>query len=247
MREKTKNALVQAIKNHPAVVKAAITGSLARQTDADRFSDLDVLLVARDIKAVSDVRAWFPAQVLICAFHLSNYCTVLLDDFQKIDIAIYSIYDSPSQWVVHDYEVIKNGEDFEVQLANAAKSTREKMAAHLNPDVSLDNILLLLVTASHRNARGELLSAHDLLCMACDMVIALEIRQHGFDSNSDLLDPRRRLERLRPKLAATIHECLFATPGDGIPRLVQYLAKVHRSGLTEAQMKVLDYLLETTD
>ena len=63
MREQTKRALVQAIKDNPAAVKAAITGSLARRTGADRFSDLDVLLVARDINSVSDVRAWLPSSV----------------------------------------------------------------------------------------------------------------------------------------------------------------------------------------
>jgi hypothetical protein len=103
---------------------------------ADRFSDLDALLVARDMKAVSDVRAWLPEHVLICTFHLSNYCTVLLSDFQKIDLAIFSADDPSSRWVVQDYEVIKGGEAFEAQIAEAAKATHRKAAAPLNPDVS---------------------------------------------------------------------------------------------------------------
>jgi hypothetical protein len=246
MREQTKQTLLRAIKDHPAVVKAAITGSLARRTDVDGFSDLDVLVVARDIGAISDVRAWLPgsAQVLVCAFHLSNYCTVLLNDLQKVDLAIFSVDDPPSRWVVHDYEILKDSEGFGEQLAEAAKTTRESAASHLNPDVSIDNVLLLLVTASHRNARGELLSAHGFLAMACDTMIALETRQRGVHASADLLDPRRRVERLRPALAATMHECLFALPGDGIARLARYLTSAYRLEMAEGQLQVLDHLLE---
>jgi predicted nucleotidyltransferase len=246
MHDQTRRALAQAIRDQPEVVNAAITGSLARRTGVDHFSDLDVLLVARDVKAVADIRAWLPGSehVLICAFHLSNYCTVLLNDFHKIDIAIFSAGDPSSRWVVQDYEVIKGGEDFEAHLAEAAKATRQRAAAHLNPDVSLDNILLLLVTASHRVGRGELLSAHGFVAMASDMVIAFETRQHGVDAAADLLDPRRRLERLQPALAGVIHECLFAPPGAGIIRLARYLATAHRAMLDKGQLQVLGYLLE---
>src|SRR4051812_1521454 len=102
MRDETKNALVGAIRNHPEVLNAAITGSQAHAGSVDRFSDLDVLLVARDVKAVSDVAAWLPRpeQILICAFHLSNYCTVLLPEFEKIDMAIFAADDPSSRWVV---------------------------------------------------------------------------------------------------------------------------------------------------
>jgi predicted nucleotidyltransferase len=246
MRDQATHVLVQAIKNHPEVAKAAITGSRARRAGTDRFSDLDVLLVVRDIRTVSDVRLWLPESehILICAFHLSNYCTVLLDDFQKIDIAIFPADSPSSRWVVQDYEVIKGGEDFEAQLAEAATTTRQKTAAHLNPDVSIDNVLLLLVTASHRVGRGELLSAHSFIAMASDMVMALETRQHGVDAAADLLDSRRRLERLQPALANVIHECLFVPPGTGIVRLTRYLATAHQALFDERHLRILDYLLE---
>jgi len=141
MRDGTKRALIKAVQDHPEVLNAAITGSLARGTDVDRFSDLDMLLVARDTKSVSDVRAWLPQSehILICAFHLSHYCTLLLSDLQKIDFAIFSADDPSSQWVVHDYQIIKGGKDFEAQLAKAVKATQQKAATHLNPDVSTDN------------------------------------------------------------------------------------------------------------
>jgi hypothetical protein len=232
--------LTRAIKEHPAIVSAAITGSHARQA-TDRFSDLDILVVTRDLQGVCDVRAWFPSslEVLLCAFHLSRYCSVLLRDSQKIDLAIFAVEDPPSQWVIHDYQIIKGGPDFEAQLAQSAKATREDRAVHLNPDISLDNVLLLLVTAHHRTNRGELLSAHQFLAMACDMAIALQANHGEAGTERDFLDPRRRLEKTDPSLASAIHQCLFATPQHGITQLARYLSTSLRTNLSANQLQIL--------
>jgi hypothetical protein len=80
--------------------------------------------------------------------------------------------------------------------------------------------------------------------MACDMLLALDLRQHGVDPAADLLDSRRRLERLHPGRAAAFHESLFAPPGSGIVRLARYLETTHREALFETQREVLDYLLK---
>ena len=244
MRDETVQALVQAIRNHPDIVSAAITGSLARPNGADAFSDLDALLIARDVKAVRDIRSWLPPaeQVLLCAWHLSRYCSVLLSDFQKIDLAIFSTDDSPSDWVVQHYQIIKGDDRFESQLAGAAMRSRDHSAAHLNPDVSLDNILLLLATAFARVARGEFLSAQSFLTMAADMLIALERRNRQVDGETDVLDPRRRIERLQPQLAGTLHECLFAPPGSGVVRLAQHVATAYGGLLDPYQLRVLEHL-----
>ena len=245
MHELTQEALIQSIRAHPAIIKAALTGSLARRA-ADQFSDLDALLIASDMNGVSNVKAWLPRSIkpLICAFHLDHYCTVLTDDFQKFDLAIFTENDPPSLWVVHDYQIIKGGTDFESQLAQAAKTTRQERAVHLGADMRMDNVLLLLATALGRQRRGELLSAHAFLAMACDMVIALDTRRHGANGAADLLDPRRRLERLNPPLAATIQQCLFVPPGTGILQLARWLVGSQSGELTEGQLKVLDYVLE---
>jgi len=241
-----RQSVIQAIKDHPDIASAAITGSLARRIAIDQFSDMDVLLVVRDVTAIAKVNSWLPnsERIVINAFHLSNYCTVLLNDFRKIDIAIFSTDDPPSRWVIHEYEVIKGDEKFQERLADAAAQTRQKSAAYLNPDLSVDNVLLLLVTACHRVGRGELLSAHGFVSMACDMLIALEVRERGAHPNADLLDPRRRLELQNPRLAVRIHECLFGAPGAGIYGLARHLSDAHRDRLTEAHMKVVNYLLD---
>jgi hypothetical protein len=240
-------AVLEAIQQHPAILLAAITGSQVHGTMVDQYSDLDVLLLARNLAAVRDVPSWFPnpQDILICELHLTNYCTILLKSFAKIDLAILSVEEQPSHWIVHDYQVIKGDDRFAAQLATAAVETRTRRAAHLNPDVCLDNVLLLLVTASQRVKRGELLSAQSFLAMACDMVAALERRRQGYETEADLLDLRRRLERSHPELAGLFHKCLFAPPEQGVKYLAQYLSEQHWEQRHTGQQIVLDYLCGT--
>ena len=60
MKEELRLAVVEAIRDHPEIPQAAITGSQARHADIDQYSDLDLLLVARDVEAVRNVPGWFP-------------------------------------------------------------------------------------------------------------------------------------------------------------------------------------------
>jgi hypothetical protein len=237
--------LVETIRAHPDIHAAAITGSRARANCADSFSDLDILLVATDLASVRNIRSWFPPQlpILICAFHLTDYCSILLDSFQKIDLAILSVDDASCRWIVHDYQVVKGGPEFESQLAGAAADTRGNRAAHRNPDVSIDNVLLLLATAVRRQGRGEALSAHAFLEMAGHMLISVEKQSGEAGSEADSLDPWRRLERTHPDLADVLHAALFTTPDCGCRVLTQYLAERYRTWLSTEQQQVADHLL----
>ena len=125
----------------------------------------------------------------------------------------------------------------------AAAECRTKKAAHLDPEVSMDNILLLLATAAHRVRRGEELSAHAFLAMASDMVVSLEKRQRGAGPDADLLDPRRRLERTHSQLAMVLHEALFISPARGIIVLAGYMSERHRESMRNEQVLVLGRLL----
>jgi hypothetical protein len=248
MKDQSIPAILEAVTHHPDIVHAAVTGSQARPGGVDEHSDLDLLLVARDLAAVRNVRAWLPPQlnILLCEFHLTRYCTVLLHDFEKIDLAIFSlaeIADSPSAWIVTEYRILKGDAEFESHLAAAVANSREKNAAHLHPDVSLDNVLLLLATASGRARRGEQLSAHAFLTMAADMVVSLEKRQTGGVPGADPLDPRRRLENTNEDLAHVLHQCLFVPPDRGIRHLAGYVSERHRTKMSDPQIRVLSRLL----
>lgn len=249
MRHRDWEVQLQAVRDHPDIVKAAITGSVARGFGVDEFSDLDLLVIARDTRSVTNIGAWLPgaAGAPIRALHLSRYCTVLFSDFRKLDIAIFQDDEPETTWVVQDYEVVKGGAEFEAELAAAATHTREQTAAHLNPDVSIDNILLLLVTAFHRVRRGELLSAHNLVSMASDMLIALEGRNAVKTPAYDLLDPRRRIESLQPPLASEIQAAVFVSPVIGVARLASYLKVTQGAVMNEGHLKVVAYLSEAPE
>jgi len=73
MKEELRLALVEAIQGHPEILQAAITGSLARPAAIDQYSDLDLLLVARDVETVRNGRR--PARALFiwaCCSHRSE-------------------------------------------------------------------------------------------------------------------------------------------------------------------------------
>jgi len=73
MKEELRLALVEAIQGHPEILQAAITGSLARPAAIDQYSDLDLLLFARDVETVRNGRR--PARALFiwaCCSHRSE-------------------------------------------------------------------------------------------------------------------------------------------------------------------------------
>ena len=237
------SAAVGAIQDHSGIASAAITGSLASEYGGDQHSDLDLLIVTDQVEAVRDVRSWLPEpnRIVIAAVHLVRYCSVLMDDMFKVDLAIYSPQDPATDWVVQDFDVIKGGPDFEEQLRSARETTDCSRSAHLNPDVSMDNVLLLLSTAAKRTMRGEDLSAHTLVSMAADMLICLELKQSSIPSGADRLDPRRRLEIDNPSLAQTVKGALFAPATEGIHRLAAHILR-RRDAMQSAQAKVAEHL-----
>ena len=237
-------ATIRAIQNHSEIACAAITGSLASKQGGDQHSDLDLLIVASYVEAVRDVRSWLPHsdRIAISAVHLVRYFSVLMDDMFKLDLAIYSLEDPHTDWVVQDFEVIKGGVEFEGRLESARRATAHDRSAHLNPDVSVDNVLLLLSTALKRGVRGEDLSAHTLISMAADMLVCLDLQNRGIPSGRDLLDPRRRLETASPSLAGVLKDALFVPPRDGIKRLALHVSE-YRDTMLPAQVKVVEHLL----
>jgi hypothetical protein len=232
---------VQANRN---IVGAALTGSQARRR-ADPHSDIDMLLLASDLDAVRDVRAWLPASwdILFHEFHAAHVCCVLLSGLEKLDLAIFAHDSSSSEWVVHDFEIVKGDEALSDRLAAARTATRGERAQHLKLENSMANLLLLLVSARSRISRGESLSAHAYVAMAADMLASIDRRTHGASADDDLLDVRRRIETTRPVLAKLLHESLFAPPDQGVMRLCEHLSQSCRAAMDAGQTRALEDLL----
>jgi len=239
MGELYRHAVIRAIEEHPSIVGAALTGSHARPGAEDR-PGLEALLVASDAQAVADVARWLPEpeRILLCVFRRHHFGSVLLDDLQTMDLAVFSSGDPSSHWEIRDYRLIKGGESFEAKLASAARRARQLSSALQGLDASIDHVLLQLTAAARRVAHGELASAHATLEEACDLLIAHELRRVGGGLAAECVDLRRHLERLAPRLATAVHGCLFRSPEDGIPVLARYLAAGRAGPLTDAQGRV---------
>ena len=244
MTPEFQKAVLDAIRAHPAIESAAITGSQARGIGGDAYSDLDLLLVAHDLEAVRAVHTWLPRpeRILLADSHLTDYCSVLLADHEKVDLALFSADDPAADWVVHDYRVIKGDAGFETRLAAAKARTRERTASYLDPDRSGANVLLP-TTATKRSGRGERLSAHGFLTTAADLLLALGRRKQNVEAQADLLNPRRRLEQRRPAAAEAMHASLFVPPEEGVRALARYLGDQHRGDLMDPEGLVLKQLL----
>ena len=243
-RDEYELALIDAIRKHPEIQAAALTGSRARAGGSDEYSDVDMFLVARNVEAVRRVREWLPSpeKILLCDFHQQRYCSVLLEDFSRIDLAIYDISESPSSWVIQHHQLIKGTIDNNAQFDAAENITTRSRAVHLNSDASIDNLLMLLVTARRRAQRGEESSAHAWLAAAWDMTVSLFRKCNGVGARTDLLDTRRRIESEHPALAAALQRSLFGRPEEGVSLLVEYLKTFLDGRLSDAQRRVLAYL-----
>lgn len=230
------NEILHAVREHPGIVAAAVTGSRARPRGADAFSDLDLLVVCTDLAAVRRLDHWLPRpeRILVSAFHLERHASVLYEGLEKLDLTLIAAHEGPEQWLVESHEAVKGDLGFAQDLVRAAATTHAERNAAEHPDASVDNVLLLLATARGRAQRGEALAAHTLLAMAADMVLALLQRERP-DPRADVLDPRRRLEQRQPALAATLHEVLFADPALGVVRLALQLPSLFGDGLSPRQ------------
>lgn len=228
--------ILHAVRAHPGIAAAAVTGSRARPRGADAFSDLDLLLVCSDLGAVRRLDHWLPrpAELLVWAFHLERHASALYAPLHKLDLTLMAAHEGPEQWLVESHEVVKGDLGFAQDLVRATATTHAERGAAEHRDAHLDNVLLLLATARGRAQRGEVLAAHTLLAMAVDMVLALLQRERP-DPQADVLDLRRRLERRQPALATALHEVLFAEPALGVVRLAVQVGALFGDRLSPRQ------------
>lgn len=144
--------------------------------------------------------------------------------------------------MIQHHRLIKGDSGDDAQFAAAEGETARARAVHLNSDASIDNLLMLLVTAWRRSQRGEESSAHAWLAAAWDMIICICGKRNGVSATTDLLDARRRVETEHPVLAAALHRSLFGRPGEGVIFMVEYLQALLDGELSDAQRRVPGYL-----
>ncbi len=231
-------ALLAALTTHPLVTAIAIVGSRAHRAPVDALSDLDLHVVVTDVGAFM---RWTPSGVLMHTAHWRRHRTFILDDFGKVDLAVYAQTEDQQPWVVVAYDIVKDAPGFRADLDAAMARTHGDKAARNDPDVTVDNLVLLLSTATQRCLRGEYLSAHGALNLAGYALLALEARARDVD----IFDARRHAEQWAPDLAQLLHTCLFNAPTQGARALVAHVLSTQT--LNDGQRRVLDHLRAQLD
>ena len=198
----------------PRVLGLVLLGSTADSSYRDAWSDHDFWVITETGAqgAYLDTPAWLPdaESILLTARHGLSYRTVLYRDGHKAEYAVFDRAEADAGGKIERFRVRIDRADV-AGLARAIRDRahRERAEAVARPD-NLENLCLLLWTAHERSLRGEHFSAHRYLLASADTLLDLLV----FHTDSarapaaDRLDPRRRLERLRPELARELQRVL---------------------------------------
>jgi hypothetical protein len=212
------------------VLGLIVLGSTAVPEIRDPWSDHDIWIITESANRDHYLESieWLPdhEQILLTARHGAAYRTVVYSDRHKID---YAVLDVPglASGTIELYRVLIDRGQIQAQAQAALERTRKDRIEVLRHSYTLQNLGILVWTAFGRAERGELLSARFFLELAADVLLNL-LCVHtslGRMPTVDSLDPRRRLERNRPKLA---HELLAILQNETVPACRQLLLLAER-------------------
>lgn len=222
-------------------------GSTADPDNRDAWSDHGFWVIT-DPGAVSrylDSVTWLPRsdQILLTSRHGPASRTVLYNNRHKVD---YSVLDMAglASGTLERYKVILD----RGQVLSAAESglerTRKERIDILRHSFTLQGFGILVWTAYGRAARGELLSARLFVELSADVLLNL-LCVHtslGRVPTIDTLDPRRRLERNRPKLAYELLEIITSEAATACPQLLALADRELRERTPELNWDEIDQL-----
>ena len=95
MKQNIKDRILDEIQKNSNILYAAITGSATSVVREDEFSDIDLLLVSGNKAEIENAASWLPREyeILLQEKHLSYYQTIILTNFEKIDVSVFSVED----------------------------------------------------------------------------------------------------------------------------------------------------------
>ena len=210
----------------PRVLGLIALGSTAKADLRDAWSDHNFWIVTRseDRAQYLDSVQWLPDsdQILLTMLHGESQRTVVYSNRHRIDYAVMDP-ERLATAILETYKVIIDRDEIEAHAHAGLERTRRDRIETLRHSYTLQGLAILLWTAYGRAERGELLSARMYLEMAADVLLNLlcVYTSIGRMPAIDSLDPRRRLERIRPKLA---HDILAILQTETIPACSQLLS-----------------------
>lgn len=210
-------ALLRTLEADPDVLGLVALGSTADPTFRDAWSDHDFWVVTRPghQDVLLNDRSWLPAaeQIFLTVRHGRRHCGVL---YRSGHLAEFAVFDpaEATTGTVTAYRVLLDRGDVGASVAQAR--VRAALAAwdEQKRAFVFDNFLVVLHTAVARWHRGERLSARRYLGQfAVDALLGLvlECSPETASPARDPADPRRRVERQQPHVAAAV-EALVCRP-----------------------------------
>lgn len=194
------------LRGDPRVLGLVAMGSTAERHRVDEWSDHDLAIVTVPgaQEELRRERSWLPDadHLVLDVIEWHGGGKLIFDDGRVVELGVASPHEL-SRWSVHHHDVIFDRGGVAEAVARAVASSPR------NAQADLRDTLAALVAHTHigagKAARGERLAASAAL--RGDAVTALltavaVISPH--DDRADHLDPRRRVERTHPALAAEL-------------------------------------------
>jgi hypothetical protein len=216
-------AFVQALAAFDNVMGVVALGSTADPRIQDSWSDHDFAVVLRDGdpgQFLDDV-SWMPEaeKIIASARHGGIYNVAVYNDGHKVEYLVCNEAAAGSITVTK-FLIILDRSGVGQRLEQARMLTSAHQQAISEEACEPINLAIVVLTATQRVQRGELVNATGLLAAAADMAPKMLANTQSWEL-TDPLDPRRRLEHLRPDVAKELAGILTTSPDDAADRLLK--------------------------
>ena len=196
------DALRRNLESVPEVIGLVTLGSTADKQLRDQWSDHDFWVITKSSAQPHFLQdlSWLPAddQILLKVRHSNGY-TVVYDNQHKVEFAVFDV-DEARTAKAERYSILIDREEIAELMISIHENSIKPVRASAE---ALENLCVLVWSACERNERGETLSARQYLDgFAVNQL--LNLLTPPVNPDRDRLDPRRRLEKSSPDLAAEI-------------------------------------------
>jgi len=222
--EEYSRGFVEALAAFDNVMAVVALGSTADPRIRDFWSDHDfaVVLGDGDPSQFLDNVGWMPQaeKIIASARHGGIYNVAVYNDGHKVEYLVCNEAAAGSITVTKFLILLdRSGVGRCIEEARMLTVTRQQAVSQEACDPI--NLAIVVLTAGQRAQRGELANATGLLAAAADMALRMLATTQSWEL-TDPLDPRRRLEDLRPAVAKGLSGILTSrSPDDAAQRLLK--------------------------
>lgn len=238
--------LVARLEPEPQILGLIATGSMAAQGILpDIYSDHDFWLVAEPAAAESwrQNQGFLPrSEEIVFAFRETAHgVKVVYRDGHLVEYAVFA----PAELElarVNRYRLLIDRGGLAARLEALRRATLAEAAA-TDEKRAAGELLTNLLVAANRFRRGEILSAHRLVTAgALPHLLTLLARHARSESpeRQDDLDPTRRFEETRPRLAARIAASLRQSPLETAQELLEIYREVLAPNLASPPAELVE-------